>query len=164
MNLGTGRAAVTLVGGGSTNFDVTTGKTTWSVPMGACELLFKGEADPPIAGPTQVVLARPGGPVVLDFATGHVEPPARGATYWCMTSAEYEFSQPYTSRDGSTQYSRTGGAHAFICDEHGQPATALPSPAATSAAGARVGNHVVIATKDGYVGFKLRQERARERH
>ena len=141
-------------------FDPATGKTTWSVPLGAAKALSYSSR-PAIAGVAQVILDGPTGPVMLDYATGHVEPPEPGATFWCMAPMRYELSPPYyASRDGwlgtrhGWEYERPGGDHASICDDRGRPATELPSIAATMAAGARIGNYAVIATSDGYLGFQ----------
>lgn len=119
-------------------FEPATGKTTWSVPMGPAENLANYEAAVAIAGPTQVALRSPTGPIVLDYATGSVTTPAPGATFWCLTTT------------------REGGQLAAVCDGEGRPSDALPSAAATIAAGARAGDHTVIAGKRGFVGFKLR--------
>jgi len=102
-------------------FDPTTGNTTWSVPMGAAGAFAHGEAPVAIAGATQVVLPAPNGPVMLDYATGQVTPLMPGTTYWCMTRTYYQLPQSY----------RAGDKLAAVCDEKGQPATALPSIAAT---------------------------------
>jgi outer membrane protein assembly factor BamB len=137
-------------------FDPATGQTTWSVPIGAAISLVGGSPAPAIAGPTQVVLEGPKGPVVLDYATGDVRPPAPGATFWCMTETRYELSRPYRGHQGTWEHTRTGGPRATICDARGKPATALPSVAATLAAGAQVGGYTVLATPEGYLGFAVR--------
>jgi outer membrane protein assembly factor BamB len=142
-------------------FDPATGRTTWSVPMGAANALTVS-ARPAIAGPTQVLLDGPSGPVVLDYATGHAEPPAANATFWCMTTMHYDFSPPHeaprggwlgTTRYGWT-YKRRGGELASLCDDQRRGAIALPSIAATMAAGAHIGSYAIIATADGYLGFQ----------
>ena len=110
-----------------------------------------------IAGPTQVVLDRPEGPIVLDYATGTtgVSPP--GAAYWCMVHVEYEGIWSYSaSWDGTRQNERPGGEVAAMCDAHGRPSSELPSAEATTAAGAHVGDYVVIAGRQGYLGFRIR--------
>jgi len=142
-------------------FDITTGRTTWSAPMGAAKSLQPFER-PAIAGPHEVVIDGPAGPVVLDYTTGHIEPPVPGATFWCRTVVRFELSPPveasraswFGARHGWT-YERFGGDHAFVCDASGKPAGTLPSIAATLAAGARIGDHAVIATADGYLGFRV---------
>jgi outer membrane protein assembly factor BamB len=141
-------------------FDLATGKTTWSVPLGGDTLLVGGDARPPIAGPTQAVLNAPAGPIVVDVATGQVTRPAAGATFWCGTDRDYQFSPGFVPPDGySLKFERPGGVLATICDANGHPAKALPPTAATLTIGARVGDHVVVAVKDGeaeaFVGFRV---------
>ena len=142
-------------------FDVRTGRTTWAVPMGGETSLVAGDARPPIAGATQVVLEAPAGPIVLDFATGKVSPPLAGATFWCTSDQRYEFSQGYQFPGQPVRHLRPGGVLAAVCDAHAQPATALPSTAATAAIGAHLGNYLLVAVKDGgagverFVGFRL---------
>jgi hypothetical protein len=137
-------------------FDVTTGKTTWAVPVGAAEGLAGASTRLAIAGATHAVLQGPAGPMALDYATGRVTTPAAGATFWCMTRMDYEFWQPYQTRDGTSKHTRPGGELASICDSRGFAATELPGVAATMAAGARIGSHAVIATRDGYIGLNAR--------
>jgi hypothetical protein len=135
-------------------FDPETGKAMWALPMGATEELEDLMRHPAIAGPGQVVVHGRNGPVVLDYAAGTLRVPERGTTYWCMERAVYEMAPPYRRSTAHWSYKRYGGTLASICDEGGRPATRLPSIAATMAAGARIGNLAVIATGDGYLGFK----------
>jgi outer membrane protein assembly factor BamB len=163
------RGTVTVEQGGSNpsyrnldvtieGFDVRTGKTTWSVPMGDDGSLVAGDVRQPIAGPTQVVLTAPAGPLVLDFATGKVSAPGASATFWCMRDRSYEFEYGYRD-EGVVSFTRPGGVLAAVCDQYSQPAAPFPSAAATMTIGAVVGDHVVVAVSNGgtqsYIGFKL---------
>ncbi len=136
-------------------FDVTTGITTWAVPMGAAQTLVMGRRYPAIAGATAVIVNATAGPVLLDYVTGETKAPAPGATFWCMTRTEYEVSDAYWIREEPI-YTRAGGMLAAICDDCGRPATALPSLAATMAAGASTGSYAVVAVQHGFIGFKAR--------
>jgi outer membrane protein assembly factor BamB len=135
-------------------FDPATGKTTWSLQMGAAEQLEDLVRYPAIAGPGQVLVNGRNGPVVLDYAEGTLQAPEEGARFWCMERATYEMAPPYQRATANWSYERRGGTLASICDAAGRLSTQLPSIAATMAAGARVGNLAVIATHDGYLGFK----------
>jgi hypothetical protein len=137
-------------------FDPETGETTWSVPVGPAKVLVTSRANLAIAGPTHVVLDRPDGPIVLDYATGTTHVPPPGAAYWCMVHVEYESAWSYTTWDGTRRYDRPGGDRAAICGVRGGPSTGLPSLEATMAAGAHAGAYAVIAGQRGYVGFRLR--------
>lgn len=131
-------------------FDPATGKTTWEAPLGAAESLVTGRAPIVLAGATEVVVTGADGPVVLDTNTGALRPPVPGATYWCMTAADWR------SASGARRADGIASSIAAVCDEHGRPSTGLPGPEATIAAGARIGDRVVVAASRGYVGFKLR--------
>jgi hypothetical protein len=72
-----------------------------------------------------------------------------------MTAASYEVSPSYRRSTANWSFTRTGGELASICDAAKLPATRLPSIEATLAVGARVANIAVIATYDGYLGFKV---------
>ena len=137
-------------------FDPATGATTWSAPMGPAESLTNSKVNLPIAGPTQVVVNRAGGPIVLDYATGAVTPARAGATFWCMAVTRYELTRDYVGRDRKQHFDRPGGRLAVICDAQSRQVDALPSLDATIAAGTHVGSHIVVATPNGYIGFHVR--------
>jgi hypothetical protein len=135
-------------------FDPVTGATTWSVAVGNAPSLAYGEASPGIAGATTIAIARPDGPLLLDYATGATEAPSPDATFWCMAPAYYEHASiPSTWTDVWQIFNQRGGSLAFICDGQGRAAARLPSAAATRAVGATVGGYAVVATRDGFYGF-----------
>jgi outer membrane protein assembly factor BamB len=136
-------------------FDIATGVTTWSVPLGPARNLADVTAPLPLAGPSEVVVSEPTGPVVLDYATGTTKPPRAGATYWCTSRIRYDLARGYIGRDGKRHFDRPGGSLAAICDALGNPAGALPGLDATLAVGAHVGSHIVVATPNGYTGFQV---------
>lgn len=136
-------------------FDPVTGRTTWSVPVGPAEALVDPRKPFAIAGPAQIIVRGASRPVLLDTATGTATPPPPGATYWCMTRIRYYGGPSFTSVDGTVHYDRPGGRIASVCDAAGTPSADIPGTASTIAAGARVGNHAVIAARHGYVGFRL---------
>jgi hypothetical protein len=141
------------------SFDLTRGKTTWSVPLGADRSFVGGEVRLPLSGANEVVLQAPVGPIVLDFATGQTSPPAAGATFWCASDQSYELFPSYQTDQGKVEYTRRGGVLAVACDARAQPVAALPGAAATRAFGAQVGDYVLVAVRqgraEGFVGFKL---------
>jgi hypothetical protein len=136
-------------------FDPVTGKTMWSLPLGATSMRDDLANPPAIAGPQQNLVHTPNGPAILDYATGTLHPPEPGATFWCSTEASYEIAPPYRVRTAVWSYRRTGGSLAWICDASGHPATALPSIGATQSAGACTSHYAVIATADGFLGFQV---------
>jgi hypothetical protein len=137
-------------------FDIATGATTWSVPLGPATNLADYHAPLPLAGPTEVVVSQPTGPIILDYATGTTKPPRAGATFWCTSNAQYELAQGYIGRDGKRHFDRPGGVVAAICDALGTPPETLPGLDATLAVGAHVVSHIVVATQTGYLGFQAR--------
>ena len=139
--------AVTLEG-----FAPATGETTWSVDVGAAKWIVDPHKAVAIAGPTEVVVPGPAGPRVLDYATGATTPASPRAGYWCMVMTDYRALPGY---DVPPRYERTGGVLAVLCDAERKSASVLPSARATIAAGAHAGDYVVVAGRDGYVGFKL---------
>jgi hypothetical protein len=110
---------------------------------------------PSLAGPTEVVVSQPAGPIVLDYATGATKPPRAGATFWCMSEVQYELAQGYIGRDRKRHFDRPGEAVAAICDALGNPTEAQPGLEATLAVGAHIGSHIVVATPSGYLGFQV---------
>jgi hypothetical protein len=131
-------------------FDPLTGKTTWSVPMGAARSLAYDER-PATAGTTKVAVELSSGLVILDYLTGATESPTPNAGYWCVADASYTATDAWEKRQ---RYPRPGGMLAFICDGRGHAAAVLPSAAATMAAGAQIGSYAVIATHEGMFGFE----------
>ncbi|HSS01251.1 MAG TPA: hypothetical protein VLM79_29535 [Kofleriaceae bacterium] len=136
-------------------FDLATGKTTWSLPLGPTSMRDELALPPAIAGRHQNLVHTPNGPAILDYATGTLKLPEPGATFWCSTPASYELSPPYRVRTAVWRYRRTGGSLAWICDASGKPAIALPSIGATQSVGACTGHYAVIATADGFLGFHV---------
>jgi hypothetical protein len=136
-------------------YEPATGKTTWSVAMGAAESLIDYLSSHAIAGPTQVVVPRSTGAVLLDYANGRVGAPPASATFWCLARASYELLPAYRDWDGPLQYDRLGGELATICDAEGRSSEQLPNAEATIAAGAHVGGYAVIASRNGYIGFRV---------
>lgn len=126
-------------------FDLTTGKTTWSIPLGAATELIGSREAVRVAGASQIVVTTPTGPAIVDYSRGELSAAAPGGTYWCLATAHY-------FADGRQ---RTGGHIASVCDAQGHPARALPGADATLAAAAQVGSYAVITGAHGYMGFRL---------
>jgi hypothetical protein len=98
------------------------------------------------------------GPTILDAATGKTETPSDGASFWCLSHTDYPDPGAPRTRDGGVMQ-RPGGSLAFVCDAKGNPADGVPSVAATLGVGARVGAQVVVATKEGYLGWTVEKTR-----
>lgn len=135
-------------------FDVTTGKTTWSVPVQDAKDVAGAGERPAVAGPTQVVIQAGSGPLVVDVATGAHHAAPADAVFWCLKFGQFEYREPYYRR-GEADTTRYGGYLASACDATGSPAEGLPNSAATAAVGARVGPYAVVATADEFIGFRV---------
>jgi outer membrane protein assembly factor BamB len=135
-------------------FDPDTGKTVWAVDVGAAEAVTPIDVMPAIAGPTQRAFVRAGGATVVDYASGASAPAAQGQTFWCRARARYGFPVLYWRGVRWGADTRAGGLLAYACDEHGEPASAIPAPVATAAIGAQLGDIAVIATAGGLIGIR----------
>ncbi len=138
-------------------FDVTTGKTTWSVPVGSAEALAGGDTTPPIAGATQVLIQTSTGGQVIDLATGGHQAPAAGEAFWCRTQHKFDYHEPYPGGPNQPPTnSREGGQLATACDANDKAASGLPSGPATTAVGANFGRFAVIATADAFTAYTVK--------
>jgi hypothetical protein len=137
-------------------FDVTTGTTTWSIPVGAAETLAGANTNPAVAGTTQVLIQTGTGPLVVDLASGAHHSPATGAVFWCRSDHQFDYHEPYPGGPNlPPRYSRRGGELAAACDATGKPVTGLPPGPATAAIGAHAGRVAVVATADGFSGYTI---------
>jgi hypothetical protein len=141
--------AVTVEG-----FDPETGRTTWSVPVGAAQSLA-GEADGlAVASQTSFLIRDGDRPLVLDLVTGATRAPAAGEPFWCRTEVEFQYREAYDP-NSDEPYERNGGALATPCDAAGRPVDEQPTAGATRTVGASIGSHTAVATTDGVVGFRI---------
>jgi hypothetical protein len=135
-------------------FDVTTGKVTWSQPVGAAESLTGQGQHPALAGPGRIVVATGDGPIILDLTNGNHQKAANDATFWCPTTFKFTYREPYYSQ-GTPNYTRYGGQLGAICDTNGKPATRVPGTAAARTFGAHVGSVAIVATAGGLTGYRV---------
>nr|BFE74453.1 hypothetical protein GCM10020092_077540 [Actinoplanes digitatis] len=134
-------------------FDVRTGRTTWSVPVGAAEGLVGAKTAAPTAGDTEIIVRTASGPLLLDVNTGRQRAPGADEIFWCGTRLDFEYREPYFSK-GVAIYQRAG-ERAVTCNAAGDPVAGSPTVAATTATGAHVGPYAVVATETGFVGYSL---------
>ncbi|MET7418645.1 hypothetical protein [Dactylosporangium sp. NPDC005555] len=133
-------------------FDLMTGKTTWSVPVGAADELAGGDQRPALAGPGRVLISGGTGPVIIDLTSGKTEKPAAGAAFWCGTGSEFTYDEPYYF-NGKPETKRSGGTLGVTCGADGKPADRVPGDASTRAFGTRLGNDVLVATAASVIGY-----------
>ncbi|WP_433220178.1 hypothetical protein ACQP00_17255 [Dactylosporangium sp. CS-047395] len=133
-------------------FDPATGKTTWSVPVGAAEELVTLTAGRALTGPGRLLVSGGTGPIVIDLTTGRTEKPAADATFWCGTRAEFEYGEAYYI-DGKPEHQRIGGELGAPCGIDAKPADRVPSPESTRAFGTVLGADVLVAKSGGVIGY-----------
>lgn len=133
-------------------FDVMTGKTTWSVPVGAADELAGGDQRPAVAGPARVLITGGAGPLVIDLISGRSEKPAADATFWCGAASEFSYDEPYYF-DGKPETRRHGGTLGVTCGVDGKPVDRLPGDASTRAFGTRVGSDILVAKAGAVTGY-----------
>lgn len=134
-------------------FDVRTGATKWAVPIGAAPSLQRGgDRATAVAGPAMLSIVAG---AVLDVATGTHRPARLDERFWCRRPYTFDYREPYRYPDGQQTHTRHGTT-AFACDGSWTPAaTGLPSGAATTAVGARIGQQAVVATDIGFAGYRI---------
>ncbi len=135
-------------------FDVMTGKTTWSVPVGAAEELAGGDQRPAVAGPARVLITGGAGPLVIDLVSGKAEKPAADATFWCGAAAEFTYNEPYYI-SGKPETKRYGGTLGVACGIDGKPVDRRPGDASTRAFGTRVGADILVTTAGSVAGYRV---------
>ncbi len=94
--------------------------------------------------------------MILDYAIGTTAPARGDLAFWCRKRVAYEYPLGFRFKATlPTTVKRRGGTHAFACDAHGAPVDRVPSSGATAEMGAQIGDLAVVATADGYLGFRL---------
>lgn len=127
-------------------FDPATGRTTWSVPLGAAEDFMREGTNATRLGETEVLVQEEHGPVIVDVLTGATRPPQGGDAYWC------EKENNFTFRDGATARRWRGGTLLSPCTAGGSPSTVVPRYL-PPALGATVGDRTVLAEAAGMVAY-----------
>jgi outer membrane protein assembly factor BamB len=133
-------------------FDVTTGKTTWSVLLGAAEAFLRDDARAIAVSDTEVLVQAATGGVVVDVATGVTRPPHAGEVFLCGKGVIFQYREARLLPDGKTANTWRGGTLLSPCVSDGSPATAAPRQVARSI-GATVGDRTVVADAGGLVAY-----------
>lgn len=133
-------------------FDVATGNTTWSLPLGAAEAFMAEEIDAISVSGSEMLVQGAAGPLIVDVGTGVARVPEKGEAVWCPKNVFFDFREGRRSRDGSTNYSWRGGTLLDACAADRSPTTAVPSNVPTSV-GAKVGERAAVATAHGLVAY-----------
>lgn len=134
-------------------FDVATGETTWSVPLGAAEAFMKEETPATVVSDTEVLLQAENGPVIVDVASGSSRPPEVGESFWCGDDVIFRFRERWSRKNGSSGDSWRGGTLVRRCAADGSPTDVAPRHIPPSL-GATVGDRTVVAEAGGLVAYE----------
>lgn len=136
-------------------FDLATGETTWTLPLGAVEgLVFSGGVGA-VAGPQEVLLPGPDGPVVLNVAAGTTRDPAPEEVFACASeTVTFDYREPYYA-NGVPILERLGGTLTVPCLPDGSSGTEPLPPMAIEAVALEVGDLFVLAAEGRLIGYRI---------
>lgn len=134
-------------------YDVSTGRVTWQLPMGASEGLAWDGGVGDVAVMDELVLPTTDGPIAIDLRTGAQRRPAPDEVLACVSATvEFEYDDPYVI-DGKPLTTRHGGPLIQWCGPDRVPSEQAPSPELLAAVGTRMGEYYVVATPSGLSGY-----------
>jgi len=133
-------------------FDVPTGRTTWSRPLGSARAFMDEKNNAAAVSDSEVLLQGAAGAVVVDLGTGSTRKPAKGEAFWCATDVFFDYRETRYLPDGGSDRSWRGGKLLDACAADGSPSPVVPALLAKSL-GATVGQRTVVATGRGLVAY-----------
>lgn len=133
-------------------FDPATGRTTWSLPLGAAEAFMKEGYEAIAVGDTEVLVHGATGPLIVDLADGSTRSPAKEETFWCGTNGFLQYRESRRFSDGRSSDRWRGGTLLSRCTADGSPTDATPRQLARSL-GATVGGRTVLSLANGLVAY-----------
>jgi hypothetical protein len=136
-------------------FEVASGRTTWSVPLGAAVAFMHEAAAATVVSDSEVLVQAETGPVAVSLADGATRRPGAGEAFWCATRVvEFEYRETLRLASGSVNTWR-GGTLFDPCTANGEPTSAVPATVA-SYHGVTVGERTVVSTGRGLVAYDRR--------
>lgn len=133
-------------------FDVGTGATTWSVPLGAASTFMDEHTKAIGVSETEALVQRSTSPVIIDLSNGATRPPAQGESFWCGKDTYFQYREAKQFRDGSTSDRWRSGTVVYPCAGEGSTGAAVPRYIPPSL-GAKVGDRTVLGLADGIVAY-----------
>ncbi|MGH9231534.1 MAG: PQQ-binding-like beta-propeller repeat protein, partial [Acidimicrobiales bacterium] len=133
-------------------FDVSTGATTWSVPLGAAEAFMEEDYEATAVGGTEVLVQAASNPLIIDLADGSTRSPGKDEAFWCGSNGFFRYREPRRLSDGRTFNTWRGGTLLSRCRADGSPTDAVPRDIARSL-GATVGDRTIVSLADGLVAY-----------
>jgi hypothetical protein len=134
-------------------FEVPTGRTLWSVALGAAEAFMVEGRRPPVASDSEVLVQAASGPLIVDLGTGRTRSPAAGDAFWCETEAGFDYREPRITGESTGRW--RGGTLLSACTADGSPTGTVPGYAGRSI-GATVGERTALSTAKGVVAYDHR--------
>jgi outer membrane protein assembly factor BamB len=130
-------------------FDVATGATTWSLPLGPDDgEMLLGLA--PVTSAGEYLLTPDGGAVAIDPATGRQRAPAAGETFWCSVPAPLTWP---AGAPGSTPAGElSSGLINYACTAERAPAA---PPGVPHLIGARFDDIAVVSDGPELTGYRV---------
>ena len=133
-------------------FDVNTGTTTWSVPLGAATTFMEEHRMAIAVSETEALVQGATGPVIINVSNGATRRPAPAEVFWCGKDMFFQYREAKYLSDGSPYDRWRSGTLVYSCAGDGSPAAAVPRSIAPSL-GAKVGHRTVLALGDGLVAY-----------
>lgn len=151
----TGQATFTGLDVTMEGFDIATGNTTWSVPLGAAEIFMEQDRNATAVSDVAVLVNDATGPLIVDVSDGSTRRPASTEAFWCSKGGFFEYRESRQVATGQTANTWRRGDLLFSCAPDGSPSPATPASLAHSL-GATVDGRTVIAQGDGLVAYDRR--------
>ncbi len=133
-------------------FDPRTGATTWTVPLGPAEAFLDEDERAAVVDASRVLVRAADGPLVVDLENGASRVPEPTEMFWCVTEVIFQYRETLTLGSGRTSNQWRGGELVSPCTGDGSPTDRLPRRLPYGH-GATVGDHTVVATVGGLIGY-----------
>jgi hypothetical protein len=151
----TGKATFAALDITMEGFDVATGSTTWSVPLGAAEVFMEEHRNATAVSEVEVLVQSATGPLIIDLSDGATRRPAATEAFWCSEGGFFEYREARQLTSGETVNTWRRGDLIYSCTPDGSPSPSTPTSLAPSL-GASVDGRTVIARADGLFAYDRR--------
>lgn len=133
-------------------FDVATGNTTWSVPLGAASVFMEEHRNATAVSDVEVLVQSATGPLIVDLSDGATRRPAPAEAFWCSKGGFFEYREAKQFKSGETSNTWRRGDLIYSCGPDGSPSPATPALLPPSL-GATVDGRTVIAQENGLIAY-----------
>jgi acyl carrier protein len=136
-------------------FDVATGNTTWSVPLGPAQSFVQQGRNVTAVNDVEVLVQTATGPLLVDLSDGSTRRPTATEAFWCSEGGFFEYRESRRLTSGETRNTWRRGDLLFTCAPDGSPSPSTPAFLPESL-GATVDGRTVIAQGNGLVAYDRR--------